>query len=103
MSCPLVEQDWLDVRVLACRSRKKEPNTPESLNNLVAEFAQPEAPLADVHTVTVYLLDFARFFCYSKLMGLRETDISIFPEHMELFLESSKTEQHREQSSYGSS
>jgi len=50
-SYPLVEQVLAGCkRVLACRSRKKEPITPKSLNNLVEKFAQPGASLADVHS-----------------------------------------------------
>ena len=84
-------------RVLACRSKKKVPITPESLNNLVEKFAQPGASLADVHTDINCLLGFAYFLRYSKLVSLggRYFHISV-----ELFLELSKTDQHRELSSF---
>ena len=75
---------------------KKEPITPEILHNLVERFAQPGASLADVRTITICLLGFAGFFRYNELASLREADISIFPDHMELFLESSKTDQYHD-------
>jgi len=39
---------------------------------------------------------FAGFFRYNELASLREADGTIFPDHMELFLESSKTDQYRD-------
>ena len=72
-------------RILACRSRKKEPITPEILSNLVEKFAQPGASLAEVRTVAICLLGFAGFFRYSEMANLKEADVSIFPEHMENF------------------
>ena len=88
-SHPLVKQVLAGCkRVLACRSQKKEPITPEILHSLVERFAQPGASLADVRTITICLLGFAGFFRYNELASLREADVSIFPDHMELFLES---------------
>ena len=71
-SHPLVKQVLAGCkRVLACRSRKKEPITPEILHNLVERFAQPGASLADVRTITICLLGFAGFFRYNELASLR--------------------------------
>ena len=96
-SHPLVKQVLAgSKRILACRSRKKEPITPEILSNLVEKFAQPGASLAEVRTVAICLLGFAGFFRYSEMANLKEADVSIFPEHMEIFLESSKTDQYRD-------
>ena len=52
-------------------------------------------PFAD-RTITICLLGFAGFFCYNELASLRKADVSIIPDHMELFLESSKTDQYRD-------
>jgi len=75
---------------------KKEPITPEILHKLVERFVQPGASLADVRTIIICLLGFAVFFHYNELASLREADVSIFPDHMELFLESRKTDQCRD-------
>ena len=84
---PLVKQVLAGSRrILACRSRKKEPITPEILSNLVENFAQPGAFLADVRIVAICLLGFAGLCHYSEIANLKEVDISIFPEHMEIFL-----------------
>jgi len=62
-SHPLVKQVLAGCkRVLACRSQKKEPITPEILHKLVEQFAQPGTSLADVRTITICLLGFAGFF-----------------------------------------
>jgi len=75
---------------------KKEPITPEILHKLVERFVQPGASLADVRTIIICLLGFAVFFHYNELASLREADVSMFPDHMELFLESRKTDQCRD-------
>ena len=36
------------------------------------------------------------FFCYDELSKLRESDVHFYEEHMEIFVESSKTDQLRE-------
>ena len=56
------------------------------------KLAQPGTSLADVCTITCLAL--LVFSAITKLASLREADVSIFPDHMELFLESSKTDQY---------
>ena len=46
--------------------------------------------------MTICLLGYARFFRFSEVASLRECDISFYYEHMEVFIESSKTDQFRE-------
>ncbi len=94
---PLVRQ-VLDgaKRMLAQRTTKKEPITPENLGQLVDRFAGPSALLSDIRTVTMCLVAFAAFLRYSELAGLKEADVAIHDDHMELFIESSKTDQLRD-------
>ena len=59
-SHPLVKQVLAGSRrTLACRSRKKELVTPRILSNLVENFVQPGASLADVRTLAICLVAFA--------------------------------------------
>lgn len=83
-------------RMLAHKVAKKEPITPEILKVLVERFAQEGARLSDIRTLTICLLGFAGFFRYSEMAKLRECDIKFFSEHMEIFIESSKTDQYRD-------
>lgn len=83
-------------RILAHRSTKKEPITPEILSQLVDRFAGEEADLDDVRVITWCLIGFAGFLRFSELAALKESDILIFPQHMEIFIESSKTDQYRD-------
>ena len=83
-------------RILAHKTTKKEPITPEILSHLVDRFAGVEADLDDVRVITWCLIGFAGFLRYSELAALRESDIRIFPQHMEIFIESSKTDQYRD-------
>ena len=36
------------------------------------------------------------FFCYGELSKLRESNVNFYEEHMEIFVESSKTDQLRQ-------
>ena len=83
-------------RILAHKTTKKEPITPEILAQLVDTFAGEKADLDDVRVITWCLIGFAGFLRYSELAALKESDIMIFPEHMEIFIESSKTDQYRD-------
>ena len=75
-------------RILAHKTNKKEPITPEILHG--------NAELDDLRFVTICLIGFAGFLRYSELEALTESDLQIFPDHMEIFIESSKTDQYRD-------
>ena len=83
-------------RQLACLTVKKEPITPEILTKLVDKFGQEDASLLNVHTLTVVLVGYAGFLRFDEFeFNLKESDVQILEEHMELFIESSKTDQYR--------
>ena len=46
--------------------------------------------------MTICLLGFAGFFRYNEFAKLKECDIRFFAKHIEIFLESSKTDQYRD-------
>ena len=83
-------------RILAHRITKKEPITPEILTQLVDKFAKEDAELDNVRIVTICLLGFAGFLRFSELEALKESDLQVFNNHLELFIESSKTDQYRD-------
>ena len=83
-------------RILAHRVQKKEPITPEILLSLVERFGQQSATLADIRLITMCLVAFAAFLRYSEVAGLKESDVVTYADHMELFIEKSKTDQYRD-------
>ena len=83
-------------RQLACPTIKKEPITPEILTKIVNKFGKDDASLLDVRTLTVFLVGYAGFLRFDELSNLKESDVQILEEHMELFIESSKTDQYRD-------
>lgn len=83
-------------RILAHRTTKKEPITPEILSKLAEKFAGEEADLDDLRIVTICLVGFAGFLRFSEISALKDSDLQIYEEHMELFIESSKTDQLRD-------
>ena len=95
--CKIVKQTLAGAkRIRAHKTQKKEPITPEILQDLVKRFAGNEAPLTDVRVVAICLLGFAGFLRFSEIEMLKESDVQIFQEHMEIFIESSKTDQYRD-------
>ena len=96
-SHPLVVQVLAGIkRKLACPTTKKEPITPEILLTLVSKFGQQDALLSDIRTLCACLLGFAGFFRFDELTKLCESDIIMRKEHIEIFIESSKTDQLRD-------
>ena len=94
---PLVQHTLAAVRrILAHSTAKKEPVTVEMLERLCEKLGGVDASLADVHTLAICLLGFAGFLRYDELAKLRVSDLSMYPDHMELFIESSKTDQFRD-------
>ena len=83
-------------RLLAHKVTKKEPIKPEHLLRLVEEFGGENATLADIRALTFCFLGYAGFLRFDELSKLRVCDISIYKEHMEIFIESSKTDQLRQ-------
>ena len=62
---------------------------------LVDKFGK-EATLSDIRTLTICLLGYSGFFRYSELSKLKECDVKFFAEHLEVFVESSKSDQYRD-------
>ena len=94
---PLVQQVIAGAkRRLAHKTVKKEPITPEILSKLVGKFGQAGAPLADVRTLAMCLVSYAGFFRFDEMSKLTEADVTFYTEHMEIFVESSKTDQFRD-------
>ena len=83
-------------RILAHKTMKKEPITPEILGKLVDKYASDNADLADIRVIAWCLISFAGFLRYSELAALKEADVQFFKDHLEIFIESSKTDQFRD-------
>ena len=82
-------------RILAHKTFWKEPIITDSLLSLVDRFGTKDASLADVRALTFCLLGFAGFLRYDELSRLHAGDVTIRDDYMELFIESSKTDQWR--------
>lgn len=90
-SHPLVQQISSGAkRKLAHKTVKR------SLLALIDKFGTEQASLSDICTLSMCLVGCAGFFCFDELAKLKKADASFYEEHMELFVESSKTDQLRE-------
>ena len=83
-------------RMLAHRTNKKEPITTEILAKLADQLAGEGSDLADVRLMTICLVGFSGFLRFDEMASLKESDVNIYQDHMELFIESSKTDQLRD-------
>lgn len=83
-------------RILARPTLKKEPITAEILGSLVKRFGQLNASLSDIRTLAICLISYAGFFRYNEISNLKESDVCVYQDHLEIFVESSKTDQLRD-------
>ena len=83
-------------RILAHKTCKKEPITAEILYKLYDRFVSKEAELPIIRTMTICLLGYAGFFRFNELASQKESDMKFYEHHVEVFVESSKTDQYRE-------
>ena len=94
---PLVKQVLEGAkRILAHKTDKTEPITPETLKVLVHKYATTHATLADIRTLTIYLLGFAGSFRHNELAKIKECDLRCFKEHLVILVESSKIDQYQD-------
>ena len=90
---PLIRNVVAGSKRILAHQTKKEPITPEILQVLVEKFNVEGALLEDVCTLTICILGYSAFLRFDELSKI---NISIFSAHMEIFLESSKTDQYRD-------
>ena len=83
-------------RMVARPSTKKEPITPDILLKMV-EMCGQNSNSYDKRTITMCLLAYSGFLRFSELANLRCYDVDINDLYVALFIEKSKTDQHREE------
>ena len=71
-------------RILAHRVTKKEPITTEILLKLVEEAINEKPELPAVRTITICLLGYDGFLRFDKIASLKESDVTIYNDHMEV-------------------
>jgi len=81
-------------RILAKPIHRKEPITPEILRKVVQKF--DDGGLKGIRICSMLLLAYAGFLRFNELSSLKLCDIDICSSHVQLFIESSKTDQFRE-------
>ncbi|KAL9963329.1 hypothetical protein ACROYT_G032521 [Oculina patagonica] len=83
-------------RLLAHHTSKKEPITVSQLEQLVSCAADAMASLYNIRSVVICLLAFAAFLRFDELAKLVRSDVEIKSDMLQLFIESSKTDQFRD-------
>jgi hypothetical protein len=83
-------------RLLAHHTTKKEPITVSQLEQLVTCKADAMASLYNIRSVVICLVAFAAFLRFDELAKLLRSDVEIKADMLQLFIESSKTDQYRD-------
>lgn len=93
----LVKDVWAGPeRLLAHQKTNKEPISVLQLELLVSSEAAVSATLYDIRSVALSLLAFAAFLRFDELSRLIRSDVKFENEMLQLFIESSKTDQFRD-------
>ena len=74
---------------------KKEPISIDTLAKIVAKYATPDSKLKDLRTVLLCVLVFFGLFRASELTSIKAKDITVNPDHLIIFVPTSKTDQYR--------
>ena len=82
-------------RMLSRPTIKKQPITPEIILKLVQSFGQ-NSNLYDKRTIAMCLLAYSGFLRFSELVNLKCCDVVFHDLYVSLFIEKSKTDQHRD-------
>ncbi|KAL9964365.1 hypothetical protein ACROYT_G027996 [Oculina patagonica] len=83
-------------RLLAHHTSKKKPITISQLEQLVSCKADAMASLYNIRSIVICLLAFAAFLRFDELAKLARSDVEIKRDMLQLFVESSKTDQYRD-------
>uniref|UniRef100_A0A7M5X3W6 Tyr recombinase domain-containing protein n=1 Tax=Clytia hemisphaerica TaxID=252671 RepID=A0A7M5X3W6_9CNID len=83
-------------RICHRKSSKKEPITSDHIRKIFQLINGDQANLLDLRNFTIIILSYAGFLRYDEVSNLIFGDILVFETYMKLFIEKSKTDQHRE-------
>jgi integrase len=76
-------------------SSKKEPISIDTLDKIVAKYTTPDSELKDLRTALLSVLGFFGLFRASELTNIKAKDITVNPDHLIIFVPTSKTDQYR--------
>ena len=83
-------------RTLVYFSNKKQPVSVDILRKIVHKYANAKSDLMNVRLATMCIIAFSGFLRFQEISNLRYCDIVFANEYVKLFIESSKTDVHRQ-------
>lgn len=86
-------------RILSRPCVQKEPLSFEALEKIVLKYGHDVKHLSNVRFATMCAIGFYGFLRFSELSNLRRSDLKIFDDHIDIFIEKSKTDKYRQGSS----
>ena len=84
------------LRLCPGSNSRKDPLPVEVIKSVVDTYKLRPHNLLECRTILVILLGFCGFFRISELLSVRIQDVTFLPDHIEIFLESSKCDQYRQ-------
>jgi integrase len=75
---------------------KKEPILPHHLLLLVEKYGNKNSCLPDLRIITICLLGYSGFLRFSEIVNIKRSDISIYDQHISIFISRSKTDRYNE-------
>ena len=89
----MIREAWS--RVLGQGDNKKLPVSSQVVAKIVNSYAQRFECISDLRLAAMCVVAFAGFLRFDELSRIRFCDVIFRPTHMEIFIEKSKTDQHR--------
>lgn len=92
------KDEWLKmclngcIRMTSKPINRKEPVSPDILQNFIARYASENSSLLDLRISCLLVIMFAGFFRISEVLSLKRSNISFYESYCEIFVEKSKTD-----------
>lgn len=83
-------------RLYGTSRKPRKPITLETLSQIVSKYGGPQASLPDLRICFIFLVGFAGFMRCDELIHIQRKHISIFHDHMEIFIPHRKNDQYNE-------
>lgn len=84
------------IRTVGHSVHKKEPMTPDILKQIVNNYGKDTSNLKDLRLATMCLICYAGFLRFSELVNLKRSNVKFYADHVNLYIEKSKTDVYRE-------
>ena len=83
-------------RTLSKPSVQKEPMSKDIIRNIIDKYGKDKKNLINLRFAAMCVLGFYGFLTFSEIVNLRRSYLKFVDNYIELFIEKSKTDKHRQ-------